>query len=210
MSVTKDDVRKVARLSRIAVSEERLEAMAGELTGIMGWIEQLNEVDIEGVEPMTSVVEVDMPKRSDEITDGGIRDQILANAPKSDDGFFRCAQGGGIDERSHIPQTLAAAIDGLKAKDFSSREITQDFLTAIETANPHLNAYVVETPEKAFAMADASDARLKDGKGGTLEGAPLGIKDLYCTKGVRTTAASNILGEFTPTYESHSDAEPLG
>ncbi len=88
MSVTKDDVRKVARLSRIAVSEERLEAMAGELTGIMGWIEQLNEVDIEGVEPMTSVVEVDMPKRADEITDGGIRDQILANAPKSDDGFF--------------------------------------------------------------------------------------------------------------------------
>ena len=88
MSVTKDDVRKVARLSRIAVSEERLEAMAGELTGIMGWIEQLNEVDIEGVEPMTSVVEVDMPKRVDVITDGGIRDQILANAPKSDDGFF--------------------------------------------------------------------------------------------------------------------------
>ncbi len=88
MSVTKDDVRKVARLSRIAVSEERLEAMADELTGIMGWIEQLNEVDIEGVEPMTSVVEVDMPTRSDKITDGGIRDQILANAPKSDDGFF--------------------------------------------------------------------------------------------------------------------------
>ncbi len=88
MSVTKDDVLKVARLSRIAVSDDRLEAMADELTGIMGWIEQLNEVDIDGVEPMTSVIEVDMPKREDVITDGNIRDQVLANAPRSEDGFF--------------------------------------------------------------------------------------------------------------------------
>ncbi|KCZ63785.1 glutamyl-tRNA(Gln) amidotransferase [Hyphomonas sp. L-53-1-40] len=97
--------------------------------------------------------------------------------------------------------TLAAALDGLKAKEFSSREITQQFVDAIEGARK-LNAYVVETPEKALAMADASDVRLAKGEGGKLEGAPLGIKDLYCTKGVRTTACSNILGEFTPTYES--------
>jgi aspartyl-tRNA(Asn)/glutamyl-tRNA(Gln) amidotransferase subunit C len=88
MSVTKEDVRKVARLSRIAVPEERLEKLAGELTGIMGWIEQLNEVDIEGVEPMTSVVAAALPMREDVVTDGGIQDQILANAPKSDEGFF--------------------------------------------------------------------------------------------------------------------------
>jgi len=97
--------------------------------------------------------------------------------------------------------TLAAALDGLKAKEFSSREITQQFVDAIEGART-LNAYVVETPEKALAMADAADAKLAKGEGGKLEGAPLGIKDLYCTKGVRTTACSNILGEFTPTYES--------
>ena len=97
--------------------------------------------------------------------------------------------------------TLAAALDGLKAREFSSREITQQFVDAIEGART-LNAYVVETPEKALAMADASDSRLAKGEGGKLEGAPLGIKDLYCTKGVRTTACSSILGEFTPTYES--------
>ncbi|HCX09138.1 MAG TPA: Asp-tRNA(Asn)/Glu-tRNA(Gln) amidotransferase GatCAB subunit A [Hyphomonas sp.] len=97
--------------------------------------------------------------------------------------------------------SLAAALDGLKAKEFSSREITQQFVDAIEGART-LNAYVVETPEKALAIADASDARLAKGEGGKLEGAPLGIKDLYCTKGVRTTACSNILGAFTPTYES--------
>jgi len=98
--------------------------------------------------------------------------------------------------------TLAAALDGLAAKDFSSREITQSFVDAIAAANPAINAYVVETPEKALSMADASDKRIADGTAGKLEGAPLGIKDLYCTKGVRTTACSSILAEFTPTYES--------
>ena len=88
MSVTKDDVRKVARLSRIAVPEDRLEEMAGELNGILGWIDQLNEVDIEGVEPMTSVVETKLPMREDVVTDGNIQDQVLANAPRSEDGFF--------------------------------------------------------------------------------------------------------------------------
>ena len=88
MSVTTDDVRKAARLSRIAVEEARLEALAGELNGILGWINQLNEVDIEGVEPMTSVVEATLPMRTDEVTDGDKPDQVLANAPKSEDGFF--------------------------------------------------------------------------------------------------------------------------
>ena len=88
MSVSKDDVRKVARLSRIAVSEERLEPLAEELNGILGWIEQLNEVDIDGVEPMTSVVDAKLPLRDDEVSDGNIREQVLANAPKSDEGFF--------------------------------------------------------------------------------------------------------------------------
>ncbi len=88
MSVTKDDVRKVARLSRIAVPEERLEELAGELNGIMGWIDLLNEVDIEGVEPMTSVVETSLPMREDVVTDGNKQAEILANAPRTEDGFF--------------------------------------------------------------------------------------------------------------------------
>lgn len=88
MSVTKDDVKKVARLSRIAVPDDKLDTLAQELNGILGWIEQLNEVDIDGVEPMTSVVEAKLPMRDDVVTDGNIQDQVLANAPKSDDGFF--------------------------------------------------------------------------------------------------------------------------
>ena len=98
--------------------------------------------------------------------------------------------------------TLSDAMDGLKARQFSSREITQAFLTEIDRSNRHLNAYVIVTAEKALSMADAADRNLKAGMARRLEGAPLGIKDLFCTRGVRTTACSNILGEFTPTYES--------
>jgi aspartyl-tRNA(Asn)/glutamyl-tRNA(Gln) amidotransferase subunit A len=98
--------------------------------------------------------------------------------------------------------TLAAALEGMEAKAFTSAELTDAFLAAIEEANPHLNAFVVVTADKAKAAAKASDAKRAAGKAGPLEGAPLGIKDLFCTEGVRTTACSGILGEFTPTYES--------
>ncbi len=97
--------------------------------------------------------------------------------------------------------TLKAALDGLKSKAFSSEEITQAHVEAIAAARP-LNAFVLETPEKAIDMAKASDARRASGDAGPLDGAPLGIKDLFCTEGVRATACSNILGNFVPTYES--------
>src|SRR3954454_18628810 len=97
--------------------------------------------------------------------------------------------------------TLKAALDGLAAKSFSSVEITQAHLEAVEPARA-LNAFVLETPEQALEMAKASDARRANGSAGPLEGAPLGIKDLFCTKGVRSTAGSKIIGEFVPTYES--------
>ncbi|WP_312126776.1 Asp-tRNA(Asn)/Glu-tRNA(Gln) amidotransferase subunit GatA [Brevundimonas sp.] len=98
--------------------------------------------------------------------------------------------------------TLADAVDGLKTKQFSSEEITKAFLGEIEAANPTLNAYVEVTGEKALEQARASDARIAKGEGGDLEGAPLGIKDLFCTEGVQTTAGSNMLRGFVPPYES--------
>jgi len=97
--------------------------------------------------------------------------------------------------------TLKDALDGLKARRFSAVELAAAHLEAIAAARP-LNAYVLETPEKALSMAAASDARLKAGEAGPLEGASLGIKDLFCTEGVRSTAGSRILGDFRPTYES--------
>jgi aspartyl-tRNA(Asn)/glutamyl-tRNA(Gln) amidotransferase subunit A len=97
--------------------------------------------------------------------------------------------------------TLKAALDGLADKSFSSEELTKAHVEAVVAAKP-LNAFVLETPEKALEMAKASDARRAKGEAGALDGAPLGIKDLFCTEGVRSTACSNILGNFVPTYES--------
>ena len=86
--VDEDTVRRAARLARIAVSETDMPALAAELGAILGWIEQLQEVDVEGVEPMTSVTPMELKRRDDTITAGGIRDDILANAPDVRDGFF--------------------------------------------------------------------------------------------------------------------------
>ncbi|MCG6204067.1 Asp-tRNA(Asn)/Glu-tRNA(Gln) amidotransferase subunit GatA [Rhodopseudomonas sp. HC1] len=97
--------------------------------------------------------------------------------------------------------TLAEAREGLATKSFTAVELTDAHLNAIEAARV-LNAYVVETPDEARKMAQAADAQIAKGEGGPLAGIPLGIKDLFATKGTRTTACSKILGDFKPTYES--------
>ena len=88
MSVDKATVRRIAKLARIALPEERVEPMMAELNGILGWIEQLQEVNVEGVEPMTSVVAQKLKMREDVVTAGGDAAAIVANAPQSEDNFF--------------------------------------------------------------------------------------------------------------------------
>jgi aspartyl-tRNA(Asn)/glutamyl-tRNA(Gln) amidotransferase subunit C len=88
MAIDAATVRKVAHLARIQVAEAELEPMAAELSGILAWIEQLNEVDVEGVAPMASTEAVKLPLREDVVTDGGDPQRVLANAPKADRNFF--------------------------------------------------------------------------------------------------------------------------
>jgi aspartyl-tRNA(Asn)/glutamyl-tRNA(Gln) amidotransferase subunit C len=88
MSVDAATVRRIAHLARIAVAEDEVEHLRGELNAILAFVEQLSEADVEGVEPMTSVIPMAMKKRPDEVTDGGIPDDILKNAPAAQDGFF--------------------------------------------------------------------------------------------------------------------------
>jgi aspartyl-tRNA(Asn)/glutamyl-tRNA(Gln) amidotransferase subunit C len=88
VAIDVDTVRKVANLAQIREPEERLASLAAELSGILQWIEQLNEVDTDGVEPMTSAVAVALPMREDVVIEGGATGDILANAPKSREGFF--------------------------------------------------------------------------------------------------------------------------
>jgi aspartyl-tRNA(Asn)/glutamyl-tRNA(Gln) amidotransferase subunit C len=88
MSIDKDTVAKIAHLARIRVPEEEQERLAGELDKILHWVEQLGEVDTQGVPPMTSVVEQGLRRRADEITEGDAREAVLANAPDAAEGFF--------------------------------------------------------------------------------------------------------------------------
>ncbi len=88
MALDRETVQRIAYLARIRVPDDRLDQMAGEIDGIIHWVEQLSEVDTDGVEPMTSVTEMTMPQRVDVVSDGNCRDKVLANAPDPVDGFF--------------------------------------------------------------------------------------------------------------------------
>ncbi|MEL6584887.1 MAG: Asp-tRNA(Asn)/Glu-tRNA(Gln) amidotransferase subunit GatC [Pseudomonadota bacterium] len=88
MSIDIDTARRVAHLARIRVDEERLPALAQELSAVLNFMEQLNEVDVDGIEPMTSVTPMDLPRRTDGVTDGNIQSKVLANAPDAREGFF--------------------------------------------------------------------------------------------------------------------------
>ncbi len=88
MSLDKETVKNIANLARIRVPEENLDHLAGELSGILDWVEQLNSVNTDGVEPLASVVDVTLPLRADEVSDGDCRDQVLANGPDTEDGYY--------------------------------------------------------------------------------------------------------------------------
>ena len=88
MSVDTKTVRHIARLARIAVSDSEAEALVPELNNILGWVEQLGEVDTDGVEPLATVIDLKLRLRDDAVTDGNIRDEVLANAPEAQHGFF--------------------------------------------------------------------------------------------------------------------------
>ncbi|MEM1371505.1 MAG: Asp-tRNA(Asn)/Glu-tRNA(Gln) amidotransferase subunit GatC [Pseudomonadota bacterium] len=88
MHVDEATVRKIARLARISVTDDEAKALVGELSGILDWVEQLDEVDTDAVEPMSRVVPIELKKRNDDVNDGAKQDAIVANAPMQDDGFF--------------------------------------------------------------------------------------------------------------------------
>jgi aspartyl-tRNA(Asn)/glutamyl-tRNA(Gln) amidotransferase subunit C len=88
MSVSIEQVRHIAKLARIAMSDEEIEQLAPELNNILGWVEQLGEVNTDGIEPLATVIDQQLRLRDDVVTDGGIRDEVLANAPEAQHGFF--------------------------------------------------------------------------------------------------------------------------
>ena len=153
--------------------------MAQEFNTILGFIEQLNEVDVEGVEPMTSVTPQRLKRRVDEVTDGNQQDKVLKTHQMRVKDFCG-AKGGGIMSDLH-KLTIADARDKLRAKEITSVELTQSCLDAIDAADA-LGAYVHKTPDLAIEAATAADARIAAGDAPDMCGIPLGIKDLFVPK----------------------------
>ncbi len=206
MSLDHATVRRIASLARIRVEEHEVETLRTELNGILGWIEQLNEVDITGIAPLTGAANMALAMRADVVTDGGYVGENPGQRAGAYRRFLRRAEGRRV---MLTDLTIAEARDGLRAKDFSAVELTMAHLHAIEALNPRLNAYITVSHAAALEQARAADAALAAGTQRALTGIPLAIKDLFCTEGVRTTAGSKILGPFVPPYESTVTAQLL-
>ena len=122
-------------------------------------------MNVDGVEPLTGAAQMALKMRDDVVTDGGYPDKVLANAPERAGDFFVRSQGRGVMAASKPAMsltdlTIAEARDGLRARDYSARELTEAHLAAIEALNPRLNAFVTVTGERALAQADAADAAI--------------------------------------------------
>jgi hypothetical protein len=144
-------------------------------------MEQLNEVDVTGVEPMTSVTPMRLKRRADVVTDGGIfRPTGPEERARCARGVLCRAEGGGMSAK--CPDHRGAR-DALRKGEITATDLTMACLTAID-AGDGLNAFVHKTPEIALEQARAADARLAAGDAPAMCGIPLGIKDLFCTKGV--------------------------
>ncbi len=185
--ITEADVRHIARLARIAVSEGELSDLAKELERVREWVAQVREVNVKGVASYGGVFDMELRRREDkaEKTD---KDDILKNAPDEREGFFV------------VPKVVEAR-NGLIKKDISAVDLAENSFQNMEGIS-YLNAFITTTRDRALQQAEESDKRLREGKARPLEGIPIGVKDLFCTRGIRTTAASKMLGNFVPPYES--------
>ena len=206
MSIDIETAARVARLARIRVDEAALPALAQEFNTILGFIEQLNEVDVEGVEPMTSVTPQRLKRRDDVVTAGDQQAGCCRTRPTR--ARVLCRAEGGRMTGDLNAMTIAEARDALRRGEVTSVDLTEACLSAADAAGA-LNAFVHPTPDLARDQARAADARIAAGDAPAMCGIPLGIKDLFCTEGVPSQAASRILDGFPPGIRIDRDAQPL-
>jgi aspartyl-tRNA(Asn)/glutamyl-tRNA(Gln) amidotransferase subunit C len=183
IALDQDTVKNIAFLARIKVPAEARPGLARELSRIIGWVEQLNEVDTEGVEPMTSVADMSLYRRRDEVTDGNCREKVLANAPEVEAGASPCrrwSSDGRVDRSHHRPGGRGTGRWRLHRRRIG-RGAPQGHGGAREAQYLHYR-----DAEIACRQATESDARRAAGQAkGPLDGIPIGIKDLFCTEGCR-------------------------
>ena len=205
MSVDKDTVLRIAKLARIAMDDAQAAGMEAELNALLAWVEQLSEVDCENVPPMTSVVEQKLADAR-----GRRHRWRLCRRPDEERAairraFLRGAQGRRVMAFASDPTafTLAEAREALRSKAISARELAASHVSAIASGRAAQRVHHRDARARVGRAADISDSRIARRDARPLEGLPLAVKDLFCTKGVRTTAASRtFLENFVPTYES--------
>jgi aspartyl-tRNA(Asn)/glutamyl-tRNA(Gln) amidotransferase subunit C len=147
MAIDIDTARKVAKLARIRVEEGDLPKLAGQLSGILGFMEQLNEVDVTGVEPMVSVTPMRLKRRADVVTDGEHSGAGAEERARRTRGVLCGAEGGGMSANTW---TIAAARDALRKGEISAVDLTMSCLTAMD-AGDDLNAFVWKTPRSRWS-----------------------------------------------------------
>ena len=202
MSVNTEQVRHIAKLARIAMSDAEIDALVPELNNILGWVEQLGEVDTDGVEPLTAVIDQKLRLRDDVVNDGDIRDAVLANAPDARARLLRRAEGDRIVTRARPTKTIAELRDGFRGGDFSRARGGRGASTPRSPRRRALNAFTVETPEDALAAADAADAAR--GRASSSRWPASRSASRICSPPRASTPppAADILKGFKPPYES--------
>lgn len=202
MSVDNETVRKVAFLARLKVEPEKLEETKIEFNNILEWVEKLGEVNTDNVEPLVSVNDEALTLRQDNITAGQMSEANSKKCTGAGIRLFCRAQGCGVNKMNTLTDlTISEALVKLKRREISPVELTQAYIESMES-NKKYNAYITTAGEQALEKAKAAETKYADGSNRKLEGIPLGIKDLFCTKDLRTTACSHILENFIPPYES--------
>ncbi len=185
--IDREQVLHVARLARLELSDEEVDRMAGELSGILEHVDRIAALDLDEVEPTTHVVALENVLRADEPEPSLPRERALENAPDPADGAFRVPSPPGSVTYELLELSAAEAIGRIEAGDLASDEYFDAYAEA--AAGDPLNAYLWRAGPGA------------GGAGGeTLRGAPVAVKDLFCTEGIETTAGSRILEGYRPPY----------
>ena len=200
MTITKDTIRKISNLAKISIADQEVEKLESEISSIIRWVEALNEVDTENVAPMSNSLTGVLRMREDLVTDGNKVSDILSNSPVDDENFFVVPKGHRVIMIDLVSSDLVSIRNSLQNKEFTAVELLNEYIDRIAKSSK-LNLFNTTNFENALKAAQESDQKIISGEARSLEGIPIGVKDLFCTAGIKTTASSKILENFVPAYD---------
>ena len=204
--ISDETIEYVGILAKLELSGEEKEQAKKDMESMLDYVDKLNELDTDGVEPMSHVFPVNNVFREDIVTNGDDREGILKNAPERKEGAFVVPKTVDSEEAMGILDLTALELGRkIKAKEITSVEAVQAVLEQIRKTEPAVHAYVSYDEESALKRAEEVQKQIDDGTlTGPLAGVPMAVKDNICTKGYKTTCSSRILENFVPTYAAQA------